>query len=155
MNNLDLNALQKLSQSKKSEELFKILDDNEDFLIVEKQNGIAIQATDTDIEDLETLLNKKYTSNVYVLSRIDQPVSGIVIFGKTKSFADGYTELLKNRLVDKTYLAIVSGQPSDEKQILTHYIKKNYNRAFTSDEPLDNNYKEAVLEYKKVQSIDN
>ena len=90
-----------------------------------------------------------------MLNRIDQPVTGLVIFGKNKKFAAAFTEMLKERTVKKTYLALVSGNPKSEPTELKHYLKKLHNRAMTADEPVDENFKEAVLVYTLLQSFDN
>jgi 23S rRNA pseudouridine1911/1915/1917 synthase len=120
-----------------------------------KKNGIAVQVTDKDADDLETILNNKYSEKVHVLNRIDQPVTGLVIFGKNKKFASAFTEMLKERTVKKTYLALVAGHPKTEPTELKHYIKKLHNRAMTADEPVDENFKESVLVYTLLQSFDN
>lgn len=144
----------KLLEIGKNKELYTIVDENDNFLIVYKRNGIAVQATSQAQIDLEKLLSEKYKKPVYVLNRIDQPVTGLVIFGKNKTFTEAFTEKLKERDIKKTYLAIVSGQPKEGKVMLRHYIKKLHNRAMTSDEPMED-YKEAVLYYEKKQSFDN
>ncbi|MBK9150515.1 MAG: RNA pseudouridine synthase [Saprospiraceae bacterium] len=140
---------------KSATEKFKVLDEQQDFIIVTKQHGIAVQATDTAQEDIESLLKRQYGNEIYVLNRIDQPVSGLVIFGKNKRFADQFTEMLKARIVRKTYLALVSGNPEKERTMLRHFIKKLHNRAMTADEPLTPEYKEAILYYTAVQEFDN
>lgn len=136
------------------EEVYHIIEETEDFIIVFKKYGIAVQATDKEQEDLEKLLQKKYSFPLYVLNRIDQPVSGLVIFGKNKEFTEAFTEMLKARVVKKTYLAIVSGTPAIETTQLKHYIKKLHNRAMTADEKVDDFFKEAILSYTLLQSFD-
>jgi len=136
------------------ENRFEILDEQEDFLIINKKYGIAVQATDTDQKDIESLLRQKYKSQLFVINRIDQPVSGLVIFGKNKNFTEHFTEMLKERSVKKTYLAIVGGAPKKEPTVLKHFIKKLHNRAMTADEKVDDNFKEAILTYHLVQSFD-
>ena len=152
---MDLSALKNLAEKGPSESDFTIIDETDDFIVILKKHGIAVQATDNEKNDLETILNKKYNQNLYVLNRIDQPVTGIVIFGKNKEFANEFTELLKGRTIKKTYLAIVSGSPEKQPTTLTHYIKKLHNRAMTADEQVNENFKEAILEYTLLQSFDN
>lgn len=134
---------------------FEILDEQDDFIIVYKKNGIAVQATDIKQSDVESQLKAKFGKDIFVLNRIDQPVSGLVIFGKNRRFAELFTEMLKERVVKKTYLALVSGNPESGPTMLRHYLKKLHNRAMTADEQIDDNYKEAVLYYTRLQSFDN
>jgi len=152
---LDVKSIEGLLRKQRFEDLYTIVDETEDFIVILKKSGIPVQVTDKQIIDLETQLNQRYSEKVHVLNRIDQPVSGLVIFGKNKAFAAAFTEMLKAREVKKTYLALVGGHPQKGKVLLRHYIKKLHNRAMTADEPIDENFKEAVLEYRLVQSFDN
>jgi len=144
-----------LFTNKELENRFEIIAEELDFLIVYKKFGLAVQATDTEQRDLETILKQSYGPDIYVLNRIDQPVSGLVIFGRNKLFAEQFTEMLKERTVKKTYLALVSGTPEKETTMLKHYIKKLHNRAMTADEQVDQNFKESILYYTLLQSFDN
>jgi 23S rRNA pseudouridine1911/1915/1917 synthase len=47
---------------------------------------------------------------VGVVSRLDQPVSGIVVFAKTSAAAASLAEQFRTRSVSKTYLAMVEGR---------------------------------------------
>jgi 23S rRNA pseudouridine1911/1915/1917 synthase len=151
---IDLSSLQKLNERKSAEVQYRILDETNDFIVVYKLNGLPVQVTDSDADNLERILNDRYKQKLYVLNRIDQPVSGLVIFGRNAEFSAAFTELLKAREVKKTYLALVAGNPEKGPVILKHYIKKLHNRAMTADEALDDNYKEAILVYERLQSFD-
>lgn len=152
---MDFSLLNKLNGPTSFEDVYSIIEETEDFIIVLKKYGVAVQATDSEQDDLEKILGKKYNTRIFVLNRIDQPVTGLVIFGKNKPFAEAFTEMLKERVVKKTYLAIVAGTPNKEKTRLHHFIKKLHNRAMTADEKVDENFKEATLDYTLIQSFDN
>lgn len=153
---MDLTPLNKLLRGQRSFDMdYAILDETDDYIVVFKKNGIAVQVTDKEVDDLESILMEKYSGNVYVLNRIDQPVTGIVIFGKNKEFTAKFTEMLKNHEVKKTYLALVSGNPKNEPTELKHYLKKLHNRAMTADEKIDGYYKECRLTYTLLKSFDN
>lgn len=153
---IDINNLfQKNIKEADPYESYYIIEEKSDFLVVYKKNGLPVQVTDTDALDLETILNEKFNQKLFVLNRIDQPVSGLVIFGKTKEFAKAFTQMMKDRLVSKTYLAIVGGEPEKEVIGLRHYIKKYKSRAITADGPQDEFFKEALLSYQLIQSFDN
>lgn len=152
---IDVNNLfQKNLKEANPYESYFILDEADDFIIVYKKNGLAVQVTDTDALDLETILNEKFNRKLFVLNRIDQPVSGLVIFGKTKEFAKAFTEMMKLRQVSKTYLALVGGEPESQVTDLLHYTKKYRSRAIIADEPQDEFFKEALLSYCLIQSFD-
>lgn len=152
-NTPDFSLLKRFTDKTSFESNYTIVDETDDYIVILKKNGIAVQVTDKDTDDLESILNAKYKEKVHVLNRIDQPVTGLVIFGKKKEFAAAFTEMLKARSVKKVYLALVSGTPEKGPVTLRHYIKKLHNRAMTADEPVDDNFKEAVLEYTLLQSF--
>ncbi len=153
---MDLSALSNLIHKKQSfESNYAIMDETEDFVVVYKNHGVAVQITDKEVDDLEKILGAKYNGKVYVLNRIDQPVSGLVIFGKSKEFTAQFTEMLKNREVKKIYLALVAGKPESKPTELVHFLKKLHNRAMTADEKIDDAYKECRLIYTLLKSFDN
>lgn len=152
--NIDLSPLNNLTNSSSFGRSYHIIDETDDYIVVCKSNGLAVQATDRATEDLERILSARLKNKIYVLNRIDQPVSGLVIFGKNRPFASAFTEMLRQRQVKKTYLALVSGEPQKGPVELRHYIRKLKNRAMTSDEKLDDNYKKAILVYECIQSFD-
>ncbi|MBK8826438.1 MAG: RNA pseudouridine synthase [Saprospiraceae bacterium] len=155
INNVDLSLLKNfVNKTPSFESDYEIVDETDDFIVILKKHGLAVQVTDKEVDDLESILNSRYKEKVHVLNRIDQPVTGLVIFGKNKNFASNFTEMLKERSVKKTYLALVSGNPEKEPTELKHYIKKLHNRAMTADEKVDEYFKEAVLEYTLLQSFD-
>jgi len=152
---MDIAKLIQKINTQDPEDRYNIIEETDDFIIVNKKYGIAVQATDKGQLDLEKTLQKKYKKPIYVINRIDQPVSGLVIFGKTKEFTEAFTEKFKDRSVHKTYLTLVAGTPERERTMLTHFIKKLHNRAMTSDEPVDQKFKESKLAYTLLQSFDN
>ncbi len=152
---MDISLPNNLTGKTSFESNYDIIDETDDFIVILKKNGIAVQVTDKEVDDLETILNSRYAEKVHVLNRIDQPVTGLVIFGKNKKFAAHFTEMLKERAVKKTYLAIVAGNPNPEPTELRHYIKKLHNRAMTADEKVDDFFKESILVYTLLQSFDN
>ena len=98
---IDLSSLQKLTERNNAGTQYRIIDETSDFIVVYKMNGLAVQVTDSDADNLERILNERYKQKLYVLNRIDQPVSGLVIFGRNAEFAAAFTEILKSREVKK------------------------------------------------------
>jgi 23S rRNA pseudouridine1911/1915/1917 synthase len=67
----------------------------------------------TLVTQAKAYLKQKYQKpgNVYlgVVSRLDTPVTGVVIFARTSKAAQRLTEQFRTRVVEKTYWAIVEG----------------------------------------------
>jgi len=57
-----------------------------------------------------------------VVHRLDQPVSGIVIFAKTSKAAARLSEQFRDSLVEKTYLAVTEGIPNESSGTFHHFL---------------------------------
>jgi 23S rRNA pseudouridine1911/1915/1917 synthase len=72
-------------------------------------------------------LRAKYNKpgNVYlgIVSRLDSPVTGLVLLAKTSKAAARLSEAFRLRRVTKTYLAAVEGAPAPSAAALEHYLR--------------------------------
>lgn len=108
---MDLSLLKNfVNKTPSFESNYEIVDETDDFIVILKKHGLAVQVTDKEVDDLESILNNRYKEKVHVLNRIDQPVTGLVIFGKNKNFASILRKCLKKdqlkRLIWHSFLAI-------------------------------------------------
>ena len=62
---------------------------------------------------------------LFVVHRIDRPVSGVVVYAKNKSVAHALSAQFKERTIEKTYLAAVAEPPPAPEGVLVHYLEKN------------------------------
>src|SRR3989344_2298802 len=64
--------------------------------------------------------------NVFLglVHRLDKPVSGIVLFGKTSKGASRLSEQFRNHTVQKTYHGIILGKPKEEKGSIKEKVNK-------------------------------
>ncbi len=94
-----------------------IYEDNH-LLVVDKPVGIATQGSPANEESLFTLaqnyVKRKYNKpgNVYlgVVSRLDLPVSGVVVFARTSKAAERLNCQFREHSVEKTYQALAQGR---------------------------------------------
>lgn len=108
-----------------------VLYEDNHLLAVNKPAGIATQGAAADEESLVDLakehLRQKYNKpgNVYlgVVSRLDLPVTGVVVFARTSKAAARLTAAFRDRKVEKTYLAGVVDTPEQASQRLTNYLR--------------------------------
>jgi 23S rRNA pseudouridine1911/1915/1917 synthase len=65
--------------------------------------------------------------NVYlgIVSRLDAPVTGVVLLARTSKAAARLTKLFRERDVDKTYLALVEGDVEPPSGDLVHFLRKD------------------------------
>ena len=70
-----------------------------------------------------------------VVQRLDRPVSGIVVFGRTSKGAARLAEQFRAGRASKRYLGVVAGTPSSAGGELAHWLAKDAvrNRASRSD----------------------
>lgn len=94
--------------------------------------------------------------NVYLgaMSRLDAPVSGVVLFARTSKAAARLTEQFKTRAVDKTYWALVAGviQPA-ACQCHDWMIKDERHRRMHLAKPQTPGAQEARLSYRRLQTF--
>lgn len=118
-----------------------------------KTPGMPVQVDRSN--DMSLLqLGIMYTkSHLFLINRLDRPVSGIVLMGKHKEIV---TQITNSDKVKKTYLAVVKKGITQEEAELTHYLRKDgkRKRALVENEPKAG-YKKSTLKYTLVKSMDN
>ena len=90
-----------------------VIEDNENFIVINKPSGIAVQAGTKSFKNIiDVIKNTRYFENSkpYIVHRIDKETSGILIIAKNRKFAQLFTSLFRIRKIHKTYLAIVYGK---------------------------------------------
>ena len=90
-----------------------IIEDNENFIVLNKPIGIPVQSGTKSFKNLiDILKNSKYFENSkpFIVHRLDKETSGVLIIAKNRKFAQLFTSLFRIRKIHKTYLAIVYGK---------------------------------------------
>ena len=98
-----------------------IIENNENFIVIKKPSGIAVQSGTKSFKNVvDTLRETKYfeDSKPYIVHRLDKETSGILIVAKTREYAQLFTSLFRIRKMHKTYLAVVYGEVSKEIKVL-------------------------------------
>lgn len=80
----------------------------------------------TIMKDLIKVRDEK-PGNVYlgVMSRLDAPVTGLVLIAKTSKAASRLTEQFKKRTVEKVYWALVEGTDMPETEACVNWLRKD------------------------------
>ena len=108
-----------------------IYEDNH-LIAINKRPGDIVQGDKTGDEPLGEVV-KRYLKDKYskpgqvflgVIHRLDRPVSGLVIFARTSKALTRMNAMFQKREIQKTYWAIVSGEPL-RSAVLNDYLKKN------------------------------
>ena len=91
----------------------QIIDNNENFIVVNKEAGISVQGGTKSRKNLIDIFTKSeifQNSKPYTVHRLDKDTSGIFLIAKNRSYAQLLTTLFRLRKVHKTYLAICHGE---------------------------------------------
>lgn len=129
--------------------------EDEHIIVCQKPARIATESSKIGAPDMVSLLkNHIYQTTgkapyLAVIHRLDQPVSGILVFAKTKKAAKELNRQLVDHTFGKFYLALVSGAPAASEGTLENYLVKesrtNTSKICSSD---TNGAKLARLHYK-------
>ena len=128
-----------------------IVYEDENLLLVDKRPGVAVHPHDgaeygkTLIDHIQAYLYAKREwrpreENAFtpaLCNRIDRNTGGIVIAAKTAEALRVMNQKIKDRELDKRYLAIVEGTPKPKSGVLRGYLFKDAvkNRVFVTDTP--------------------
>ena len=128
-----------------------IVYEDENILLVDKRPGLAVHPHDgaeygrTLIDKIQAYLYQKHEwrpreENAFtpaLCNRIDRNTGGIVIAAKTAEALRVMNQKIKDRELDKRYLAIVEGTPKPKEGSLKGYLFKDAvkNRVFVTDGP--------------------
>lgn len=136
-----------------------IYEDNH-ILVAIKPPNMPSQADSSGDADILTLLKgyikDKYNKpgNVYLglIHRLDRPASGLMLFARTSKAAARLSEQMRERRIEKRYLARVNGQPEPPDGEWADYLRKHDDgmvRLATENEP---DAKLAKLAYQTLES---
>ena len=130
------------------------IENNENFAVINKPAGIAVQPGTKSIRNiLDILRNTKEFEGLapYIVHRIDKETTGVLIVAKNRQYAQLFTSLFRIKKIHKTYLCVVLGELEKSKETLTdvlfHYEgeKKVKTKAITHYEVLDSNNNYSLL----------
>lgn len=105
-----------------------LLERNNQYLAFNKPAGLNVQPTDEDATSLLKMASAYAKRSVFLLHRLDRPVSGVVLFPKTKNALQHFEEQWRNATVRKTYLALVKNPPAAPSGTLVHHLRHDTRR---------------------------
>ncbi len=156
--------IQKKIKFKPSKEVIKsnedqIIDNNENFIVLNKSSGISVQGGTKSKKNLVDIFSKSEIfqgTKPYSVHRLDKDTSGVFIMAKNRESAQLLTSLFRLRKVHKTYLAICHGEivkdSGEWNDNLIRYDgeKKIIETAKTLYKVLDKNSEASLVELKPI-----
>ena len=98
-----------------------ILENNENFIVINKPAGVAVQSGTRSLKNIIDIVKEsKYFNDQkpYIVHRLDKETSGVLIIAKNRSYAQLFTSLFRIRKIHKTYLALTFGKIQKAKNTL-------------------------------------
>ncbi len=156
--------VQKKIKFKPSKEVIKsnedqIIDNNENFIVLNKSSGISVQGGTKSKKNLVDIFSKSEIfqgTKPFSVHRLDKDTSGVFIMAKNRESAQLLTSLFRLRKVHKTYLAICHGElvkdSGEWNDDLIRYDgeKKIIEKAKTLYKVLDKNSEASLVELKPI-----
>ena len=136
-----------------------IIENNENFVIINKPTGIPVQSGTKSFRNIVDILKDTIyfrDCKPYIVHRIDKETSGILIIAKNRKYAQLFTSLFRIRKIHKTYLAIVYGKVNKllktmkDDLIFYENKKKITQKAITNFKILRSNESYSLLELNPI-----
>ncbi len=134
-----------------------IIYEDKDIIVARKPAGLATQTSRVGQPDMVSEL-KNYLKGAYlgIVHRLDQPVEGLLVFGKTKAASADLTKQLSDGALNKRYYAVLCGQPASAENELVDYLYKNKDsraEIVPQIRAAETGAKRAVLRYRILDSV--
>lgn len=118
-----------------------ILYESKWLLAVNKPAGLLVEHSPyyPSVEDwaLQYVGKEEKKPFVGIIHRLDRPVSGVLLLAKRKAALRDLNEQFRTRTVEKIYLATVESAPPQQRDTITHYLRKDQatKRTIAFDQP--------------------
>lgn len=171
-NNVEKNnrSLDKKSNVLNKSVKLNIIAETKDYMIINKPVGMLSQkAKDSDVSLVEYIIaymlekgeiddNQLKTFKPSVCNRLDRNTSGLIIAGKSLIGLQKMTEYIKNRDIDKYYLALVKGKVDKDDKIDGYLVKDSrtnkvriVNNKIIKENKKGNSVNEQKLDYIRTE----
>ena len=156
--------IQKKIKFKPSDKIIKsnedlIIDNNDNFIVLNKSSGISVQGGTKSKKNLIDIFAKSEIfqgTKPYSVHRLDKDTSGVFIMAKNRETAQLLTSLFRLRKVHKTYLAICHGEleknSGEWNDDLLRYDngKRIIEKSKTIYKVIDKNFNSSLVEMKPI-----
>ncbi len=137
----------------------RVLYEDNHVLVAVKPGGVLSQADGTGGADMLTQLKayirEKYhkPGRVYLglVHRLDRPVSGVMVFARTSKSAARLSAQIREREMEREYLAVVAANPTSAAGTLRGYIAQDPASGLTTVSHTAGQGQEARLQYRVLR----
>ncbi|MBT4066715.1 MAG: RluA family pseudouridine synthase [Euryarchaeota archaeon] len=145
---------------KKRQPRIKILFEDTDIIVVNKQAGLLSVATDKMEPDtlhsrvVDYLQEENEKAWAFIVHRLDRETSGTMIFAKHKQHKDYLQEQFAERSVHRVYHALVQGKPEQDKGTIHEWLLEDKFLRVRTVNKKTPNAKEAITHWSLEDSDD-
>lgn len=137
------------------DEKIKVYYEDEHLIVIEKPAGLL--SVSTDFEKSKTAHNilKKFfrPRKVFVVHRLDQDTSGVMMFAFTETACERLKAMLEKHDVERVYHAVVEGRIEEESGTWKSYLYEDPNYVVRSTE--DKNLGQLAITHYEVEGYSN
>jgi len=112
------------------DDAFKLVECNEQFVIVDKMPGISFHTEDGVLGIVERVKAALELSELYPVHRLDKMTSGLLILARTETANREFSALFRERSVEKYYLAISDRKPAKKQGLIKGDMERSRRRAW-------------------------
>ncbi len=141
-------------QNKKSDMDLEILYEDKELIVINKPCGLLSEKTQSENQKTAYYIVKQYLSkkkeNIFLVHRLDQYTSGVLMFVKTKKLYDLLTHDWNHYVKVRGYIAIVEGKLKKPKGTIESYLAESKTQKvyITSKDK----GKKAITHYQQIKS---
>lgn len=117
---------------------FELLYCHDDFYLIDKHPGVNVHRNQRGSSLLDAMRDALGDEALYLLHRLDDATSGLLLVGRNKSAAAALSALFSQRTIDKYYLAIADGKPRKKQGLVVGDINKARNGSYRLSRQLSN-----------------
>lgn len=126
------------------------------WMVVFKPATVPVQKDKTKDVSLQSLVESNLSKEVHIHTRLDRPVSGLVLLTTQKPARQHFVNLGESKGVTKRYLCVVKKGEMEAEGEFSHWLlhDKKRKRASISREKVEG-AKAVKLKYKKIAELEN
>lgn len=136
-----------------------IIFENNEFIVINKPTGLLSIASDSEKARTAYRMVNDYVqqkdkhNRIYVVHRLDEDTSGVLMFAKNPSIRDALQKSWNDIVKSRKYYAVCEGKFEKKQDTLINYLKENsLNLMYVTKNSKDS--KKCITNYKVIKSND-
>ena len=158
---IDKSEVKKYKPSDKEKKIYGdfIIENNDNFVVINKPAGIPVQSGTKSFKNIiDILKNTEHFNNSkpFIVHRLDKETSGVMLVAKNREYAQLFTSLFRIRKIHKLYIAVTHGSINKELQVMKDDLilyeknRKIIQKAISYIKVLKSNNKYSFVELKPI-----